>query len=101
GSGADVPDPAAAGVSASPVPASRIPCSAAAGTSDPALGCLYSERWVAPQAEDREDGRVCWSEQRCYCYPGDAAVFPPDGHLDLGGEYKPPPPLSPEPLRGG
>src|SRR3984893_1251721 len=71
GSGADVPDPAFAGVSAVPVPASRIPFPAAAGTSGPALGCLYLEHWVAPRGKGREDGRACWVEQRCcslrYC----------------------------------
>jgi hypothetical protein len=39
-SAAGVPDPAAAGVSAAPVPASRILFPAAAGTSGPALDCL-------------------------------------------------------------
>src|SRR5258708_18917824 len=63
GSGADVPDPAVAGVSGDPVPALRIPFPAVAGISDPVLGCLYSERRVDPPAEGRADGRV---DQRCY-----------------------------------
>src|SRR6267378_6322048 len=48
---ADVPDPAAAGVSAAPVLASRIPSPVVAGTFDPALGYLCLEGWVARRAE--------------------------------------------------
>src|SRR5467141_1327620 len=88
GSGADVPDPAAAGVSVAPVPALRIPFPAAAGISDPALGCLCSERSVDPPAEGRAHGRACRVEQRCcysprYCSAGCCSPDAADFRYDL------------------
>ena len=59
------PVPASAGVSAVPVPASQIAFPAAAGTSGPPSGWLYSERWVVRRAEGPLDGLGCWVEQRC------------------------------------
>src|SRR6267143_2100305 len=94
----------AAGVSAAPVPAWRIPFPAAAGISDPALGCLYLEHWVSPPGEGREDGRVSWVEQHCcslpYCSAGccspDAADFHHDLRRDWLEGYKAPLLLSPK-----
>lgn|SRR6266403_828022 len=58
-----------AGVSVVPVPASRIAFLAAAGTSDPASGCLYLEDSDVQQKEGPEDGQACWVEKRC-CLDG-------------------------------
>src|SRR6266403_1172328 len=70
---------------------------AAAGISDPALGCLCSERSVDPPAEGRAHGRACRVEQRCcysprYCSAGccspDAADFRYDLRRDWLEGYK-------------
>src|SRR6266403_45803 len=70
---------------------------AAAGISDPALGCLCSERSVDQPAEGRAHGRACRVEQRCcysprYCSAGccspDAADFRYDLRRDWLEGYK-------------
>src|SRR6266403_55114 len=86
-----------AATAAAPVPAWRIPFPAAAGISDPALGCLCSQRSVDPPAEGRAHGRACRVEQRCcysprYCSAGccspDAADFRYDLRRDWLEGYK-------------
>src|SRR5258708_34100523 len=63
-SAAGAPDPAFAEVSVAPVPASRIPFPASAGTYGPDLGRLCLERWVLQPAGGREDEQVGWAEMR-------------------------------------
>ena len=115
-SAAGVPGPASVGVFAVPVPASRMPFPAAAGTSGPASGRLCLEHWVVQPAKGREDERAGWFEKHCcldalprsldaergspertHCCVADLLH---DWPLDWQEEYKAPPPLSPERRRG-
>ena len=66
---AGLPGPAFAGASVVPVPVSRIASLAAAGTSDPASGCLYLEDRDVQLGEGRGDGQAGWVEKPC-CLDG-------------------------------
>src|SRR5208337_733853 len=55
---AGVPAPASVEACPAPVAASRMSFPAAAGTSGPASGCRYLERWAVKQVEGREGGQA-------------------------------------------